>query len=299
MKIIDVSVHQGNINWKKVKAAEVNGVIIRAGYGKGNVDGKFKVNIEGAIASGIKYIGVYWFSYAYTLDMARREAQFCNDIVAPYKKYLNLGVYFDWEYDSMNYAKKNGITPNKSLITDMNLYFCRKITDLGYKAGYYLNRDYSRNYIDDTKLKSYRRWYAWYNESQPTDCYVWQFTSSGRVSGIIGDVDLNKLMTAIPAATDKKKTNAEIVKEVLAGKWGNGSERKKRLIAAGYDYKAIQRLVNKQISNDDTAKYYVVRSGDTLSGIAQSFSTTVAQLKKWNGIKDVNKIYVGQKLKVK
>lgn len=299
MKIIDVSVHQGNINWKKVKAAEVNGVIIRAGYGKGNVDGKFKVNIEGAIASGIKYIGVYWFSYAYTLDMARREAQFCNDIVAPYKKYLNLGVYFDWEYDSMNYAKKNGITPNKSLITDMNLYFCRKITDLGYKAGYYLNRDYSRNYIDDTKLKSYRRWYAWYNESQPTDCYVWQFTSSGRVSGIIGDVDLNKLMTAIPVATDKKKTNAEIVKEVLAGKWGNGSERKKRLIAAGYDYKAIQRLVNKQISNDDTAKYYVVRSGDTLSGIAQSFSTTVAQLKKWNGIKDVNKIYVGQKLKVK
>lgn len=299
MKIIDVSVHQGNINWKKVKAAEVNGVIIRAGYGKGNVDGKLKVNIEGAIASGIKYIGVYWFSYAYTLDMARREAQFCNDIIAPYKKYLNLGVYFDWEYDSMNYAKKNGITPNKSLITDMNLYFCRKITDLGYKAGYYLNRDYSRNYIDDTKLKSYRRWYAWYNESQPTDCYVWQFTSSGRVSGIIGDVDLNKLMTAIPADTDKKKTNAEIVKEVLAGKWGNGSERKKRLIAAGYDYKAIQRLVNKQISNDDTAKYYVVRSGDTLSGIAQSFSTTVAQLKKWNGIKDVNKIYVGQKLKVK
>ena len=301
MVVIDVSEHQGNINFKKVKAAGIDGVVIRAGYGKGNVDGRFKEYIEDAIKAGFEYIGVYWFSYAYTADMAKREAQYCNDFVRTYKKALNLGVYFDWEYDSRRYAEKNGIYCNKDLITNMCIYFCEKITDLGYKAGYYLNLDYSQNFINESKLKAYRRWFARYTETKQTDCYLWQYTSSGRVSGITGDVDINELIGKAPKADakTKKKTNAEIVKEVLAGKWGNGSDRKKKLTAAGYDYETIQRLVNKQLSTDDTVKYYTVKAGDTLSGIAQSFSTTVAQLKKWNNIKDINLIYPGQKLRVK
>lgn len=302
MKVIDVSVHQGNINFKKVKAAGIDGVVIRAGYGKGNSDGHFKENIEGAIAAGIEYIGVYWFSYAYTVEMARREAQYCNDFISPYKDKLNLGVYFDWEYDSMNYAKKLGINCNKALITDMCLYFCRKITDLGYKAGYYLNWDYSQNYIDDSKLTAYRRWYAWYNSSEPDNCYLWQYTSSGRVSGISGNVDMNELIGKAPKADSKsktkKKTNTEIAKEVIAGKWGNGSERKKKLTAAGYDYDTIQNLVNKQLSNN-TAQYYTVKSGDTLSGIAEKYNTTVRRLVELNNIQNANLIYPGQKLRVK
>lgn len=300
MVVIDVSVHQGAINWKKVKAAGIDGVVIRAGYGKGNIDGHYKKNIEGAIASGIENIGVYWFSYAYNTDMAKREAQYCNDVIRPYKKALNLGVYFDWEYDSMNYAKKNGVSCNKDLITNMCVYFCERITELDYKAGYYLNLDYSQRFIDESRLKAYRRWFARYTETKQSDCYLWQYASNGRVSGIVGDVDLNRLIGTAPKSDKtKKKTNAEIVKEVLKGKWDNGSERKKKLTQAGYDYDTIQRLVNKQLSTDDTAKYYTVKSGDTLSGIAQSFSTTVAQLKKWNNIKDINKIYVGQRLRVK
>lgn len=299
MVVIDISVHQGKIDFKKVKAAGIDGVIIRAGYGKGNIDGKFKANIEGAIKAGVEYIGVYWFSYAYTADMAKREAQFCNDVIKPYKDKINLGVYFDWEYDSMSYAKKNGISCNKNLITNMCIYFCEKITDLGYKAGYYLNLDYSKNYIDESRLTSFRRWFARYTDTKQADCYLWQFTSTGRVSGITGDVDINELIGKTPKTNKKKKTNAEIVKEVLEGKWGNGSERKKKLTDAGYDYETIQRLVNKQLSIDDTAKYYTVKAGDTLSRIAQSYSTTVAQLKKWNNIKDVNLIYPGQKLRVK
>lgn len=302
MKVIDVSVHQGNINFKKVKAAGIDGVVIRAGYGKGNVDGRFKENIEGAIAAGIEYIGVYWFSYAYTVDMARREAQYCNDFISPYKDKLNLGVYFDWEYDSMNYAKKLGMSCNKSLVTDMCLYFCRKITDLGYKAGYYLNWDYSQNYIDDSKLTAYKRWYAWYNKTKPDNCYLWQYSSSGKVNGISGNVDMNELIGKVSEApkTDnktKKKTNAEIVKEVLAGKWGNGSERKKKLTEAGYDYDTIQNLVNKAVS--DTKTYYTVKSGDTLSGIAEKYNTSVRRLVELNNIKNANLIYPGQKLRVK
>lgn len=296
MKIIDVSVHQGKIDWNKVKAAGIEGVVIRAGYGKGNIDKQFINNIEGAIEVGLKYIGVYWFSYAYTIDMARREAQYVNDVCSAYKNKINLGVYFDWEYDSMNYAKKLNMKCDKTLITDMCLSFCKKITELGYKAGYYLNLDYSKNYIDESKLKDYRRWFARYVSERQADCYLWQYTSNGKVSGISGAVDMNELM-GVMNDKPQKKSNAEIAQEVIDGKWGNGLERKKNLEAAGYNYEAIQKLVNNKL--DAGHKYYIVKKGDTLSKIAQMYTTTVTQLKKWNNIKDINKIYVGQKLRVK
>lgn len=301
MVVIDISVHQGRIDFKKVKAAGINAVIIRAGYGKGNIDKKFINNLKGAIAAGIEYIGAYWFSYAYTGDMAAKEADYFNDIAVEYKDKFNLGVYFDWEYDSMNYAKKLGASVNKSLITDMCVRFCKRLTDLGYKPGYYLNLDYSQRFIDESKLTSFRRWFARYTDTKQADCYLWQFTSTGRVSGITGDVDINELIGKTPKTEVKVKvkTNAEVVKEVLEGKWGNGSARKKKLTAAGYDYETIQRLVNKQLSPSDTTVYYTVKAGDTLSGIALAYDTSVSQLKKWNSIKDINKIYVGQKIRVK
>lgn len=299
MIVIDVSEHQGTINYNRVKTAGIDGVIIRAGYGRGNGDKKFKDNIEGVIAAGFEYIGVYWFSYAYNLDMAKREAQYCNDIVMAYKDKLNLGVYFDWEYDSMKYAKKMGTNPTRSSITEMNKIFCQRIKELGYIPGYYLNQDYSKNYIDESKLKDYRRWFAKYTTAKQTDCYLWQYSGSGKVSGISTNVDMNNLVGIVAEPKPKKKTNAEVVKEVLSGLWGNGAERKKKLTVAGYDYDTIQRLVNKQLGSSDTAKYYTVKAGDTLSRIALSYSVTVAQLKKWNNIADINKIYIGQKLRVK
>ena len=88
MKIIDVSVHQGEIDWKKVKASGVRGAVIRAGYGKGNVDKTFIQNIEGAINAELDFIGVYWFSYAYTKEMALKEAIFCNETIEKYKEVL-------------------------------------------------------------------------------------------------------------------------------------------------------------------------------------------------------------------
>lgn len=305
MKIIDVSEHQSFINWFKVKEAGVDGVVIRAGYGKGNADKRYKDNIEGAIAAGIKYIGFYWFSYAYSVDMAKREAQFCNDLIRKYKDKVNLGVYFDWEYDSKRYAEKLGVSVNKALITEMNKAFCKTIKELGYIAGYYLNLDYSKNYIDESQLTDYRKWFARYTLIKQSNCYLWQYSSSGKVKGISGSVDMNELIGKVTevAETPKKKTNAEIVKEVLEGKWGNGSERKKKLEAAGYDYNAIQSLVNKAVAEDAKPQpvklYYTVKSGDTLSGIAQKYKTSVRALIELNNIKNANLIYPGQKLRVK
>lgn len=298
MKIIDVSVHQGDIDFNKVKAAGVEGVIIRAGFGKGNIDKKFINNIKGAMAAGIEYIGAYWFSYAYTSDMAAKEADYFNEIAAAYKDKFNLGVYFDWEYDSANYAKKLGVSVDKSLITDMCVRFCKRLTDLGYKAGYYLNQDYEKNYIDISRLTAYRKWYARYTTVEQKNCYLWQYTSSGKVDGINGKVDMNKLICEVAKVPEtKKKTNAEIAQEVIDGKWGNSPERKRRLTEAGYDYEAIQSLVNKSVAS--TKLYYTVKKGDTLSGIAKKYNTTVAELQYLNSIKNPNKIYVGQRLRVK
>lgn len=87
------------------------------------------------------------------------------------------------------------------------------------------------------------------------------------------------------------------LQEVLAGKWDNGSERKKKLQAAGYDYDAIQTIVNQK-SGVNSSKTYIVKSGDTLFGIASKFGTTYQEIAKKNGIANPNKIYPGQVLKI-
>lgn len=98
-----------------------------------------------------------------------------------------------------------------------------------------------------------------------------------------------------------KKSNDEIANEVIAGKWGDGNTRKSKLQAAGYDYNTIQNLVNKKlgVSSGSSKKYYTIRSGDTLSEIAAANGTSVSQLCSWNGIRNANLIYAGQKIRVK
>ena len=98
-----------------------------------------------------------------------------------------------------------------------------------------------------------------------------------------------------------KKSVSAIADEVIAGKWGNGNDRKNKLQAAGYDYNAVQAEVNKKLGSGSgsSAQYYTIQSGDTLSEIAQKYGTTVKQLQNWNGIKNANVIYAGQKIRVK
>lgn len=110
--------------------------------------------------------------------------------------------------------------------------------------------------------------------------------------------------TAEPAEPVNKpvnKTVETVAKEVIAGKWGNGSDRKKRLEAAGYNYSEVQAAVNRILYGKKETKkeYYTVKKGDTLSGIAKKYNTTVKQLAEWNNIKNVNVIKAGQKLRVK
>ena len=198
MKILDVSNYQGDVDWKKAKADGVQGVIIRAGWGKGNQDPKFIQNIVGAIAEGLN-VGIYWFSYAFTVQMAKQEAIYCHAAIAQYKKGINLPVFFDWEYDSMRWAEKNGVKPGKALVTAMIDEFCRTISNAGWKPGYYLNQDYAKNYVDETQLRGYRRWFAKYTATEQRSCYLWQYTSKGTIEGIKGNVDVNRLWELVDA----------------------------------------------------------------------------------------------------
>lgn len=95
---------------------------------------------------------------------------------------------------------------------------------------------------------------------------------------------------------DQKKSNEEIANEVIKGYWGNGDERKRRLKEAGYDYNAIQKIVNEKFNQK---QYYTIQYGDCLSTIAEKFGTTVDNLVALNGIKNPNIIYAGQVIRVK
>lgn len=204
MKAIDVSEFQGKINWNKVKDSGIEAVVIRAGYGRGNVDDGFYANITGAIAAGL-HIGIYWFSYAYNENMARNEADYVNDILKGYKQDIDLPVFHDWEYDSMDYAKENGVYPNRNLITAMTKAFCERIEELGYTAGYYLNIDYSRKHYDESRLTQYKKWFADIdgNASPADECYLWQYSFDGVIDGINGDVDTDILFGELCPVTPK------------------------------------------------------------------------------------------------
>ena len=110
---------------------------------------------------------------------------------------------------------------------------------------------------------------------------------------------VNEILGTGSAAT--KKSNNEIANEVIAGQWGNGQDRKNRLETAGYNYSEIQAIVNQKISkpSQPSVEYYTIKRGDTLSGIAARYGTTYQKLAQMNGIANPNKIYVGQKIRVR
>ena len=166
---VDVSTWNGNIDWAKFKQQGVKFAIIRAGFGSdvSQEDTQFKRNITEAYKQGIA-VGIYWFGYCHSVSTAKLEADACNTIISPYKSYITLPVFFDWEYDSYNYVTNNGLcTPTKKLVTDMTIAFMNKMQDYGYKAGYYTNIDYMTRFYDYDRIKSYNLWLAQWGVSAP------------------------------------------------------------------------------------------------------------------------------------
>lgn len=200
MKGIDVSSHQGLIDWAKVKAAGIEFAIIRAGYGKyeSQVDSRFEQNAFGALSAGL-HVGVYWFSYATTPDEAREEAKLCAKTIEKYKGKFDFPIYFDYEYDSEEYSKKQGVTPTQELRESLAEAFCEEIQAQGWRAGVYTNNDYIKNRWRLDVLKRWEIWLADYTGGPDVSCGMQQTGSTGRVDGISGNVDTDTAFVDYPA----------------------------------------------------------------------------------------------------
>ncbi len=188
---IDVSEHQGRINWEQVKD-HVDFVMLRAGYGRNNIDKQFIRNIEECNRLCIP-VGIYWFSYAWNEEMAKNEARYVLEAIKGYR--VDYPISFDLEYDTLNYASKNGVTIGKRLATDMINAFCSTIENAGYKAMNYANPDFINNKFYNNEIK-YPLWLAWYKVSEDkAKAYnpsMWQYSESGSMAGIgTNSVDMN------------------------------------------------------------------------------------------------------------
>nr|DAZ71594.1 MAG TPA: hypothetical protein [Caudoviricetes sp.] len=260
--IIDVSEHQGTINWEAVKS-QINGAIIRCGYGDdvaSQDDAQWIRNATECERLGIPY-GAYLYSYCTNEAHLQSEIAHIKRLLSGRK--LSLPFYIDIE------------DPGLSFSTFKADYFIRMgqaIEDAGYWFGVYANLNWFNNCIGG-KLNRFTKWCAAYgtNNGQPQTRPnigedIWQYSSAGSIQGIAGNVDVNLCYR-------------DFVKEIKGGS-GTPSTPKPTPAPA------------------PTAKTHTVKSGETLSGIAAKYGTTYQHLAAINGINNPDLIYAGQVLKI-
>ena len=251
-KGIDISYYQGTIDFNKVKADGIDFIIPRDGYGISNKDSKFSEYVLKALAAGIEVPGIYHFSYALNEDNARAEARKAVSYAQSAGLPTSTIIFFDLEYDSVDYAKKNGVNLDKNRCIAHTKAFCEEVEKLGYRAGIYANQDYLNRMYDRSTINRYIFWYAnWNGGKKPSiNCAFHQWSEKGRVNGINGNVDMDYYYGGADVPAKEPMTPEEIDKvahEVLDGKYGNGNDRVKALTEAGYDYNAVQKRVNELV----------------------------------------------------
>lgn len=199
-KGIDVSEHQGVINWELTKP-EIDFAMLRVGYGQNNIDKQFIRNATECNRLGIPF-GVYWFSYASTAEMAKAEAGYCLAAIKPFK--VEYPVCFDFEYDSTANALKKGVTITKELASAMVTAFLTAIEGAKYYGMNYANADYLSRYFSDNIPVRFDTWLASWptlesmiealkagdTTNAPRACGIWQWGGK-TYSGISGNVDSN------------------------------------------------------------------------------------------------------------
>lgn len=210
LKGIDVSSHQGNIDWKTVN---VDFAIIRCGFGDNELlqdDTKFEQNVKGCIENNIPF-GVYLYSYATNLGgraSIDSEVKHCKRLLEKFSK-KPFGVYIDME-------DKSTTKLGKVLLTDFALEFCKQITNLGYRAGVYANKNWFTNYLEYEVIKErgYSIWLAHYGVNTASlDCDIWQYSETGVMSGIVDNaVDMNYMLHDIRDNVEPTPTPVEETK---------------------------------------------------------------------------------------
>ena len=276
---IDVSRWQGDFDFARAKNNEgVEFAILKAGGADDGLykDSKFEANYKKCEECGLPK-GAYFFGNARSVSDARKEAEYFLSILKG-KKY-EYPVFYDVEGKMITANDRN-------TLTQIVKAFCSAVEAAGYWVGIYSSESFFNSEMNDTELTCYSHWVARWGKTKPApvsgaETQMWQFGGetnlirSNKINGQTCDQDycyvdypakikaagLNGYAKSNgQASVPAKKSNAEIADEVIAGKWGNGDERKTRLTNEGYDYSAIQNLVNEKLgspskkSTDEIAK---------------------------------------------
>lgn len=264
---IDISKHQGDINLAALKD-KVEFVIIRAGYSN-SIDPKFERNYNLCKELGIP-VGTYWYSYALNADAAKKEANTFLNVLKG--KQFEYPVYLDME-DADGWKKKHGYNfDNSKAISEA---FCSIVEGAGYYTGIYASKSWFDTYLKG--LDRYNKWIAhWSNVSYEDKSGVGmhQYTSKLKLNGYSGNLDGDYAHTDFPT----------IIKSGGLNGYGKGTETTKPV------------KPSKPQTSSETI--YIVKKGDTLSGIASKYGTTYQVLASYNGISNPNLIGVGQTIKI-
>ena len=197
-KLIDVSEHQGIIQWETVKP-HIDGAILRCGYGmdlENQDDAQWKRNADECTRLGIPF-GAYIYSYADSEEKARSEAKHVLRLVKGYK--LSYPVYLDLEEN----GTQEGAVERAKIFGDI-------IEGAGYWCGIYANLNWWENYL--VGLDKYTKWVAQYNETcdyKGSHLDIWQYSDSGRIDGISGNVDMNECYRDFLSEILKTETELE------------------------------------------------------------------------------------------
>ena len=190
---IDVSKYQGDIDWTAVAGDGIDFAMLRLGYrgyseGGLFLDQTFAQNLQGALDAGLE-VGVYFFSQAITPEEAEEEADYVLSVLDG--QALALPIAFDWEPIHNSEARTDGL--NGEMLTRCAAAFCKRVEDAGYRPAVYFNQTQGYLHYDLRQLTDYELWLAEYGAA-PDFYYhfdLWQYSQSGSVAGIQGDVDLD------------------------------------------------------------------------------------------------------------
>ncbi len=195
---VDVSYHQGEIDWTKVKAAGYDVAIIQAGrrgYTKGGLseDAEFAANMEGALKAGLR-VGVYFFSQAVNVQEAIEEAEMTLRLIEPYRSQITMPVYFDWEkiYEYDTEPRTAGL--DTDILSDCAVAFCETVKADGYEPGLYFSRHTGYYGFDLTRMGEYQKWFALPEAKFPSFYYkvdAWQYSFTETIPGIDTPTDVN------------------------------------------------------------------------------------------------------------
>ncbi len=261
---IDVSHWQGDFDFARAKSKEgVEYAILKAGGGDAGLykDSKFEANYKKCEDCGLPK-GAYFYGNAKSTAEAKKEAEYFISILSG-KKY-EYPVFYDVEGKM--------ITDNDRVtLTEIVKTFCSIVEAAGYWVGIYSSESFFNSEMNDGELTRYSHWVARWGKSKPAptsgaETQMWQFGGetnlirSNKINGQTCDQDYcyvdypEKIKAAglngyskSSNTTPAKKSDVEIASEVIAGKWGNGAERKEKLTKAGYNYSEIQSIVNAKL----------------------------------------------------